>query len=415
VKSEGVASVAAKALRGSWTSTRVLHAITIRPRGQTNVIELIARAGSPRVAADLANAYAHAVVDTRRDGLNQAIDRQIRDTTTQLGAVRGPGVTAAAALQERLNELRLLRATGDPTLALAQDAEVPTGATGAPRWLVVPLAALAGAVLGVAAAVVVDLSGVRKVMSEREVVELFPMPVLARTPLRRRRFRRDRGVTDSRVRTAFTALQIRLELGQVTPRSIMITSPSRGDGRTTCAVNLAAVLAQGGRRVILVDLDKDNPELAARIATDDVLRSANGARRVLFPGARHPGQPEPPVYHSGPGLPGSLPLLQPSSTYPSVLLLDVNRLLSLSEAIDGRQDVMDALRQAIAASAGADYVVVLDVPPTSEMTDEFGLMSEVDVVLVAVQIGHTSVADTEAARDFFAMAGREPTGAVLVD
>src|SRR5207237_5735388 len=38
-----------------------------------------------------------------------------------------------------------------------------------------------------------------------------------------------------------------------TTRSILITSPSPADGKTTVAVNLAAGLALNGRRILLVD------------------------------------------------------------------------------------------------------------------------------------------------------------------
>ena len=44
-------------------------------------------------------------------------------------------------------------------------------------------------------------------------------------------------------------------------RSIMVTSPSPGDGKTTVATNLAAGLALNGRRILLVDANFRRPEL----------------------------------------------------------------------------------------------------------------------------------------------------------
>ncbi|HZZ43903.1 MAG TPA: polysaccharide biosynthesis tyrosine autokinase [Tepidisphaeraceae bacterium] len=46
-----------------------------------------------------------------------------------------------------------------------------------------------------------------------------------------------------------------------TTRSILVTSPSAGDGKTTVAVNLAAGLALNGRRILLVDSNFKRPEL----------------------------------------------------------------------------------------------------------------------------------------------------------
>jgi capsular exopolysaccharide synthesis family protein len=46
-----------------------------------------------------------------------------------------------------------------------------------------------------------------------------------------------------------------------TTRSILVTSPSPSDGKTTIAVNLAAGLALNGRRILLVDANFRRPEL----------------------------------------------------------------------------------------------------------------------------------------------------------
>jgi polysaccharide biosynthesis transport protein len=46
-----------------------------------------------------------------------------------------------------------------------------------------------------------------------------------------------------------------------TTRSIVVTSPGPGDGKTTVAVNLAAGLALNGRRILLVDANLRRPEL----------------------------------------------------------------------------------------------------------------------------------------------------------
>jgi capsular exopolysaccharide synthesis family protein len=46
-----------------------------------------------------------------------------------------------------------------------------------------------------------------------------------------------------------------------TTRSILVTSPSPGDGKSTVAVNLAAGLALNGRRILLVDANFRRPEL----------------------------------------------------------------------------------------------------------------------------------------------------------
>jgi succinoglycan biosynthesis transport protein ExoP len=60
-------------------------------------------------------------------------------------------------------------------------------------------------------------------------------------------------------RSVRTALQFATEHG--VPRSLLITSPSPGEGKSTSALALARNLAQLGKRVLLVDADLRNPSL----------------------------------------------------------------------------------------------------------------------------------------------------------
>ena len=59
--------------------------------------------------------------------------------------------------------------------------------------------------------------------------------------------------------------QVRTKLAHAasldTTRSLMVTSPSPGDGKTTVACNLAAGLALNGRRILLVDANFRRPEV----------------------------------------------------------------------------------------------------------------------------------------------------------
>src|SRR5205807_2593983 len=46
-------------------------------------------------------------------------------------------------------------------------------------------------------------------------------------------------------------------------RSLVVTSPAKGDGRTTVVANLGIVLARAGRSVVVVDCDLRKPQLHA--------------------------------------------------------------------------------------------------------------------------------------------------------
>ncbi|BBY28617.1 polysaccharide biosynthesis tyrosine autokinase [Mycolicibacterium sediminis] len=65
--------------------------------------------------------------------------------------------------------------------------------------------------------------------------------------------------------------------------TILVTSPRKGDGKSTVAVNLAAAFAEGGNSVVLVDANLRQPGVGVRTATSDArgLTSAITGRAPL--------------------------------------------------------------------------------------------------------------------------------------
>ena len=62
---------------------------------------------------------------------------------------------------------------------------------------------------------------------------------------------------------AFRTLRTNLDFASVDKpiRTLIITSAGPSEGKSTIAVNLAAVIAQGGRRVIILDADLRRPSI----------------------------------------------------------------------------------------------------------------------------------------------------------
>lgn len=85
-------------------------------------------------------------------------------------------------------------------------------------------------------------------------------------------------------------------------RTCMIASPARGDGKTTLACNLAIVLAQAGRKVLLLDVDSRNPSVEASFG----LQLGPGLAEILAGQSvpRDPSRktPYPNLHIMGPGL-----------------------------------------------------------------------------------------------------------------
>ena len=113
---------------------------------------------------------------------------------------------------------------------------------------------------------------------------------------------------------AYRVLRTNLQFASVDRpiRTLLITSPAPGEGKTLTAANLAVALAQAGRRVILVDADLRKPRLhhVFKLPNHDGLTTALVQERPDFDGLLQAG-PEPGLFilTSGPLPPNPSELL----------------------------------------------------------------------------------------------------------
>lgn len=147
VQTPDVATRASRQLPGGWSRSRVQSAVDVAPLAQTNVLEVRATTTSPELSAQVANAYARAILALRREDLARAAESEITATQAQLTEPSISRSTTAGVLRERISELQLLVGTGDPTIALAQNALPPQSPADTPRWMILAFAGLAALVL----------------------------------------------------------------------------------------------------------------------------------------------------------------------------------------------------------------------------------------------------------------------------
>ena len=129
------------------------------------------------------------------------------------------------------------------------------------------LAAMLGLLLGVGLVFLRDALNTR-VRTAGEVQSRLDLPQLGRIPEPPRRLRSGKGIvmlTDplSPAAEPFRILAANLDFVNLerNARTIMFTSATHGEGKSTTVANLAVALARGGRRVILADLDVRKPSL----------------------------------------------------------------------------------------------------------------------------------------------------------
>jgi capsular polysaccharide biosynthesis protein len=131
--------------RDSLLSALHAHAV-----GSSDIVDVSVEDSSAVRAAQLANAFANAVVSQRTASFQSQLATAIRRAEQQLVALppNQRAIGAGAVLQQRLTVLRSLQGQPDPTIRPAAQAEAPTAAIGPRRLLMVGIGAAVGFVVG---------------------------------------------------------------------------------------------------------------------------------------------------------------------------------------------------------------------------------------------------------------------------
>ncbi len=161
-----------------------------------------------------------------------------------------------SALQQKYNNANIARDTALSDVTVTQPA-TPGSAKVSPNLLLnMLLGILLGLILAIVGAFVIDyLDG--SIKDEREVEEELALPQLSQIPLVRMR----NGVAALpwvRTLTVESFLQLVTSIKYASDsklETLVITSPSQGDGKSTISVNVALAMAELEPRVLLVDAD----------------------------------------------------------------------------------------------------------------------------------------------------------------
>jgi len=169
----------------------------------------------------------------------------------------------------------------------------------------------------------------------------------------------------SPVSEAFRTLRTNLEFTSLDKplRSMVVTSASPEEGKSTTLANLAVTMAQAGKQVLLVDCDLRRPSLHQIFN----VRPTPGLTDMMRDDAllNKPPLQETPV--------SNLWLLPSGTIPPNPAELIASRRMS---------EVIAALQQ------HAD-IVLFDAPPVIAVTDAAVLSSKVDAVLLVISAGKT--------------------------
>lgn len=150
VRTVDIAAATAATLGGSWTTQRVLSRVSVSPVGQSNVLAVSATAPSSAQAAQLADAYTGAVLDSRKKQVEAAASAALAAARRLLGGAADQQTGTTSPAQQRVSELEAVVAVGDPSISISSRASVPLTPSGPSTGLVLAAAVALGVILAVA-------------------------------------------------------------------------------------------------------------------------------------------------------------------------------------------------------------------------------------------------------------------------
>jgi capsular exopolysaccharide synthesis family protein len=391
--------------------------VTTSGSNDADIITITARDSDPVRAQRIANAYANAYVDAKRkQGIDEllAASKQVQDQVNtlqqQINALDRQAQSAPPDQREAMSQRRstLLSEqagfgqTSDQLqvrIALASGGASIVGPAVVPTTPVEPrpirtgtLALFLGALLGIGAAFVRENFDDRIRNKEELERASDALPVLGVIDVYERGDALPITLTEpssscaEEYRTLRTAVQF-LGLDRRL-RTLQVTSPNLGEGKTTTIANLGVALACAGVNVCIVDCDLRRPRLAALFGLDSkvgfasvllgqsTLDDALQASEELGPFLRIlPAGPIPPN--------------------PSELLASA-RMQSVIEALNERYDI-----------------VLIDTPPTLPVADAMVVSRLADAVLVVASVGSTNRRDMHRALELMRNVSAPVIGTVL--
>ena len=233
----------------------------------TGFITLTATWSTAKGAAEIADAGARALNATREKRGVVRANRAIAGVQRDLRKLsRGAeDATEREQLSEKLQRLRTLRAAQGSNAQVIEPATVPASPISPNPKRNAILALVLAILLGVGLVILVDRMD-RRLRDANEVEKLTGVPLLA--VISREAF--PGGRPSKRHALAFQTLRDSLTYFNVDEAltTIAITSPLKGEGKTTVATNLAVSLARSNKKVILVDADLRRPQVGRRIGVD---------------------------------------------------------------------------------------------------------------------------------------------------
>jgi len=364
------------------------------PDLNANVIEVTARRPSAKETADIATAFATEFVDWRRETQQESLDAALEITQREIERTQ-QDTFAYQELVNRRSELEVLKTLTNGGVQIGEAAGVPSEPA-SPRPLRNAAVALGAAlILGVGLAFLREMLDVN-IHTVEELEQLSTLPIVCTIDALPKEYRKSGRLivleeprspyaeSYRRLRTSLDFLNFNHDL-----KTILVTSPLPGQGKSTTIGNLAVVLVRSGHRVTIVEGDLRRPSLHTYFQTPNVV----GLASVVAGSAKLADAVKTLTFHEGTTTvvrtPPGRAAGSPRADLAGVVSL---RLLTSGPLPPNPGDIVTSAQFSdILAELGktSDYVLV-DAPPVLAVGDAGALAGKVDGVLVVVRLEETT-------------------------
>jgi capsular exopolysaccharide synthesis family protein len=328
------------------------------------------------------------------------LEQQINAVTAEIPTAATPALATAlanqqAVLKEEYAQLQVDGAETSGGVEVSSSASVPSTPSSPKKTELGGLGFGLGLLVGLVAAFVVETLD-DAIYSTEDLERAAPhVPVMAMVPVIGSW--RDRSTPmvatlsepTSPVSEAYRSLRTSLQFAaeNTTISSVLVTSPTATDGKSSTVSNLGVVLAKVGQRVVLVSADLRRPRLASFFGLDEHL----GLTSVMIGESTLDD-----ALQAVPGVPGlSILGCGPRPPDPAEVL-NSPKVAGIFDDLAARFDM-----------------IVIDSPPLLPVTDPLLLAPLADITLLIVAAGQTKKSHLRRARERITQTGARRIGVVF--
>ncbi len=395
------AAIAKAGLEGVVDPEELAQAVSVQSVRDTQLIDLHVEYPDPDIAAKLANALPEVFVEfnnrqqtARYQELKGSLQQQLQELSQEIqstdaelqelaDATDAESKARRAVLEDRLAQyrstfgnvlaqlenIRLAEANALDTITVVEPATPPQRPVRPRIMMNTLLAAVVGGMLGLGTAFLIEYldDSIKTPDDIAHITSLSTLGIIARGKGESEESIVTLEDPRSPVAEAYRTIRTGIQFAGVDKpmRTLVVTSAGPGEGKSTTAANLAVVMAQAGKKVILIDADLRKPTQHKRWGIPNT---------VGLTGALLMDEISDNLDH----------LLSPTSVENLWLLTSGQLPHNPSELLGSHK-----LKQ-LAEHLLSDYDILLfDSPPALAVTDPVILGREMDGVIIVVDSGST--------------------------